>query len=788
MDRGDSRKSRCVDKRRLNRARYVLATGFVLVVGLAPESLAQECNGQIQVTKTFEPETVLAGDPVTVFVHVHGCSGQVVDPVPFDAVLVIDQSDSMDWNDPNDKRIDAAEDFVDCAPYGSRLGLVWFNDDAHVDSGMTTDRATLHSKLDDLRGDEGGGTNIHDSLVKAHQLLAGSTLETFVVLLTDGEDNSSHPDSDFMVLLDDAITREIRYLTIALGGDADTWMLRYFADQTVGSFAESPSADELANAFDDACKYAGSLTKTREIALKERVSSAYSTRPSVGSFETDIESITPGQISTFYANGSIDADIGSLGSGEGRFIKFDVTADCLQPNSAEDSVLVDIDDPNSIVEYVYGVDHATAQVPMKKFECLRPGEIRIKKRFDEASFKLELEVENAYLPDPEGIEDNTLRGLMVWDRPSLFFQADFDSVSPIDGADSFPDAFTDVVHWGLGDLAPKEKKVVSVQLESRVCSGTYDPPIPVNATKYTGGRPGLISYTSPIGVRTKREVPFKSTNLLPPIASCPGRPDLFITGAYTFKEFQTSTQFVRRGVKNSLDSEGIWVDSREDSGYWNRTIANLSAITGAHEVQEDGVLAPLAKRVGVDGQGDLFYLSTSSPPFIYCRFFNTGEIASDAEPQGLKVFVYNFTDDRWDLLGAKDMPAIEVNSGELVAVRAEVTQVRQSLHVRPYKMRPREALMALEEIAPTFAAQVQQALNQDPALFLQFQSMGPCVPSDVIAILPSNLGTLLSNRLNGLGYDFAWGKPSIRIRVEAGTANGDAHTNNNFAEQAVLVK
>src|SRR5512139_2201246 len=100
---------------------FVISHVCLLTIAMPQIGLAA---GEPGITKYRSPDRVEAGQPVTVTIRIEGSSGEVPEPVPFDGVLVIDQSGSMADNDPSNKRIDAAESFVDCVAPMSRLGIV----------------------------------------------------------------------------------------------------------------------------------------------------------------------------------------------------------------------------------------------------------------------------------------------------------------------------------------------------------------------------------------------------------------------------------------------------------------------------------------------------------------------------------------------------------------------------------------------------------------------------------------------------------------------------------------
>jgi VWFA-related protein len=108
---------------------------------------------------------------------------------PFNLVLLLDVSGSVD--DYVNFIRKAARQFVDTMGPQDRIAIVTFNDDVHVISRFTTDRASLSSSLDSFEA--GGGTAYYDALayVLAETLRPLRGDRTAVVVLTDGDDNRS---------------------------------------------------------------------------------------------------------------------------------------------------------------------------------------------------------------------------------------------------------------------------------------------------------------------------------------------------------------------------------------------------------------------------------------------------------------------------------------------------------------------------------------------------------------------------------------------------------------------
>lgn len=108
---------------------------------------------------------------------------------PFNLVLLLDVSGSVE-NYQEFIRT-TARAFVGTADPRDRISIVIFNDDVKVLSDFTSDRAVLNESLGAF--DAGGGTAYYDALafVLADRLKALGGERSAVVILSDGDDNSS---------------------------------------------------------------------------------------------------------------------------------------------------------------------------------------------------------------------------------------------------------------------------------------------------------------------------------------------------------------------------------------------------------------------------------------------------------------------------------------------------------------------------------------------------------------------------------------------------------------------
>ncbi|MCC7307580.1 MAG: VWA domain-containing protein [Acidobacteria bacterium] len=116
---------------------------------------------------------------------------------PFNLVMLLDVSGSVE-NYVNFIR-KAARNFVNTVDARDRIAIVTFNDDVHVVSNFTTDKAELSASLDTF--DAGGATAYYDALAYtlAETLRPLKGERTAIVVLTDGDDNRSFLPFDSML-------------------------------------------------------------------------------------------------------------------------------------------------------------------------------------------------------------------------------------------------------------------------------------------------------------------------------------------------------------------------------------------------------------------------------------------------------------------------------------------------------------------------------------------------------------------------------------------------------------
>lgn len=168
----------------------------------------------------------------------------------FNIAFVIDDSGSMESNDPDKLRIKATKNFVDILEEKDKFSIVKFEYSATVIQESTNDKKTV----DDLESSfqSNGGTDIASGLEKGLELLGkGDNAGRVIVLLTDGEDSTLTSRKE--ELIKKAIDNNVTIFTIFLNtgkntNEGDTADIAEIAARTNGNFY-TINTDELINIF-----------------------------------------------------------------------------------------------------------------------------------------------------------------------------------------------------------------------------------------------------------------------------------------------------------------------------------------------------------------------------------------------------------------------------------------------------------------------------------------------------------------------------------------------------------
>jgi len=156
--------------------------------------------------------------------------------------LVIDNSGSMGWNDPQALRREAAKSYVKTAIDGDYAGIVGFEDSAYQIASIGRIPDSRQGLLQALETGifAGGGTNIGAGLTAACSMLADSGLpqKRAAILLTDGEGGYGGESSCFS-------SKGWRVFTVGLGSGVNTTLLKQIATDTGGTYQPVPTPVRL---------------------------------------------------------------------------------------------------------------------------------------------------------------------------------------------------------------------------------------------------------------------------------------------------------------------------------------------------------------------------------------------------------------------------------------------------------------------------------------------------------------------------------------------------------------
>ena len=176
------------------------------------------------------------------------------------AVVTLDSTGSMEYNDPSGLRSDAAKAFIDRLGAGDLAAVASFDTSTtptpgfsaiHIWQDFTSDKESLKEAVDDATFN-GGGTNLWDAVVDDVDLLMTrqSSAEKVALVLTDGADTSSSHSSAYAA--DYARTNGVKVYMIGLGDpdSLDFSEMQNVATETGGLFAAASDPEQLSEMFD----------------------------------------------------------------------------------------------------------------------------------------------------------------------------------------------------------------------------------------------------------------------------------------------------------------------------------------------------------------------------------------------------------------------------------------------------------------------------------------------------------------------------------------------------------
>ncbi len=168
------------------------------------------------------------------------------------AVLVMDNSGSMDGNDAQRLRFAAAQRFLEHLGDGDRVALTHFhNGSIRAARTFTSELTEVGAELEAWRAelDPHGGTPLYGSVVDATERFPSEPgARRVILLLTDGVSDGDSATAQRAV--EAARRRDATVYAIGLGESVDRVALQDLARQTGGTFLSAGDSSGLASAFE----------------------------------------------------------------------------------------------------------------------------------------------------------------------------------------------------------------------------------------------------------------------------------------------------------------------------------------------------------------------------------------------------------------------------------------------------------------------------------------------------------------------------------------------------------
>jgi Zn-dependent metalloprotease/Mg-chelatase subunit ChlD len=171
------------------------------------------------------------------------------EPGTRDVALVLDVSGSMNGS-PIEQMKAAAKEFVGTALEGkARVGVVFYESEAMILQGLSSDETRLTAAIDELGG--GGDTNMEDGLAKGGQTLGTSNADRrIIVLMSDGAPNVGKTGDDLVAYAGLLKDRGCKIYTVGFNEGADGYAL-LSAIASEGCHYEVRNEEDLAGFFSD---------------------------------------------------------------------------------------------------------------------------------------------------------------------------------------------------------------------------------------------------------------------------------------------------------------------------------------------------------------------------------------------------------------------------------------------------------------------------------------------------------------------------------------------------------
>jgi Ca-activated chloride channel homolog len=188
-----------------------------------------------------------------------------VEASSFSFVVAVDSSNSMEANDLVPTRLDAAKEvassFVDKVSPGSEIGIVSFSGNSLIETDLTDDTIILKQAINKIRLSSVGGTDLHEAVITASNLLEGEDAKS-VILLSDGRINVGTVDDVILAANRKAIVVHTIGIGTLEGGETryamsklDEDSLTSIAYNTGGKYFRVQNRAQLQDSFGDIIEF-----------------------------------------------------------------------------------------------------------------------------------------------------------------------------------------------------------------------------------------------------------------------------------------------------------------------------------------------------------------------------------------------------------------------------------------------------------------------------------------------------------------------------------------------------
>ena len=609
---------------------------------------------EVRVTKTFTDvlgatvTDVQEGDRFTVDITVRGDDQQ--DPsqvLPFDAVLMIDQSSSM-LGSKMDNAKAAAKRFIeltkaqsDSTGVNHRIGIIIFTGDINDDStGLSSDYDNLLGVVDDVSTDILGSTSIYQPMVAAHLLFPDDQRVRICILLTDGQ--PSHP-GEISSIQNQAIPQAndlgIRYFTVGVGGGTNEHLLQLIAG-IGGNYIEVPDETELAEVYNDIFHEITTRSVAAMVELDEQVNTdQFTIVPDSWTWSRGEIAPRPTVMEEFRISGHLRHMLGTMLSENTVTFSFDVQTKACPSPPGQDGWSVVAPNISTNVSYRFGGAPGRVTAFQNQVNC-HPCNLVVLKDYNPGSKETVLTVKSCLARHP--VVDNTIHDVRIFEFPSVQYQYRAQTASPM-LTGFIPDKRYDLLYWTIPKLTPLESRTFYFRSDF---IGWYprdvNPMFLNERDKDEGESSSFVTYRMPDGERGTEFIPQRRRNESVVENLPEGRPDYFIDPPWNLEEVKSGIPRQNTNDEKTLsllagdlpghwpidnplflgeESVDVWIDSAKN-GFVSRWGPSTSPSLRRHIVThiDNAVFDRLHGYFRyIKSQGDLFYRNFANRVYIRIR-------------------------------------------------------------------------------------------------------------------------------------------------------------------------